>query len=228
VPTPKTEAELTAERQERERRQSTDTRLLILAALLVAVGFFQFVAFSIQALYVWLALRAMRRSARQSERNMTAAQRAFVHVGSVNWSNAGANVKISPSWDNNGTTPTRGLRVSTSWKAWHGDLPADFAYSYTRPPDRLFLGPMGKSDVGSVLIPMRDIQAALEERVHVYFWGRATYEDIFEGSQPHFIEFCYQLDVKGAPPNITIGFSHYGTHNRTDEDSQRPVVLEQR
>ena len=32
------------------------------------------------------------------------------------------------------------------------------------------------------LIPMRDIQAAIEERVQLYFWGRATYEDMFEGT----------------------------------------------
>ena len=219
---PRTEAELAAERQERERRQATDTRLLILAALLVAVGFFQFVAFSIQALYVWLALRAMRRSALQSQRNLTTAQRAFVHVGSVAWSAAGANVKVSPAWDNNGTTPTRGLRISTNWKAWHGELPADFGYPYTRPPDRLFLGPKGQSDIGSVLIPMRDIQAAIEERVQLYFWGRATYEDMFEGSEPHFLEFCYRLDVTGATPDkIALTFTHFGAHNRSDEDSLR-------
>ena len=67
---------------------------------------------------------------------------------------------------------------------------------------------------------MRDIQAAIEDRVHLYFWGRATYEDMFEGSEPHFIEFCYRLDVSGATPDkITLMFTHYGAHNRSDEDS---------
>jgi hypothetical protein len=76
---------------------------------------------------------------------------------------------------------------------------------------------------------MRDIQAAIEERVHLYFWGRATYEDVFEGSAPHFVEFCYRLDVKGTAPNaIALVFSHYGPHNRTDEDSQRPALLDER
>jgi hypothetical protein len=182
VPAPKSEEELAAERALAERWSALDSRLLMLAILLAALGLITAVVFTVQALFVLFALRAVRRSARLAERNATLAQRAFVHVSSVGWSNAGASVKVSPTWENNGTTPSRSLRISTNWKAWHGELPADFAYSYTRPPDRLFLGPKGKSDVGAVTIPMRDIQAALEERVQLYFWGRATYEDVFEGS----------------------------------------------
>ncbi len=80
---------------------------------------------------------------------------------------------------------------------------------------------------GAVLIPMRDIQAAIEDRVGLYFWGRATYEDMFEGSEPHFLEFCYRLDVSGTTPDkFTLTFTHYGVHNRSDEDSQRPRKAE--
>ena len=229
VPTPKTEEERAAERELRERWAALDTRLLMLAALLAALGLFQVIVFAVLGMFVWSALRAMRRSAVFTERNATRAQRAFAHVSSLAWSLASAAVKVSPTWENNGTTPTKSLRISTNWKAWHGELPADFAYPYTRPPDRLFLGPKGRSDIGSVTIPIRDIQAAIEERVQLYYWGRATYEDVFEGTQPHFVEFCYRLDVKGTAPNaMTLAFSHYGPHNRTDEDSQRPAILDER
>ena len=140
------------------------------------------------------------------------------------WSPAGINIKVGPTWANSGTTPTRNLRISTNWKTSHGELPADFVFTYARAPERLFLGPGGRADVGSVLIPMRDVQAAIEDRVNLYFWGRATYEDMFQGSEPHFIEFCYRLDVSGATPDkVTLLFTHYGAHNRSDEDSQRPA-----
>jgi Sec-independent protein translocase protein TatA len=229
VPAPKTEEERAAEREERERWSTLDARLLVLAGLLFLLGAVQVIAFAALALFVGRALRANGRSAQLTERNAMMAQRAFVHVSSLAWNLAGGGVKVSPAWDNNGTTPTRSLRISTNWKAWHGELPADFAYSYTRPPERLFLGPRGQTDVGSVTIPMRDIQAAIEERVQLYFWGRATYEDVFEGSQPHFVEFCHRMDVKGTAPNaIAVSFSHYGPHNRTDEDSQRPAILDER
>jgi hypothetical protein len=154
---------------------------------------------------------------------MASAQRAFLYIGAMAWNPAGTNVKVTPTWANSGTTPTRNLRISTNWKTSHGELPADFVFTYARAPERLFLGPGGRADVGAVLIPMRDIQAAIEDRVGLYFWGRATYEDMFEGSEPHFLEFCYRLDISGATPDkITLTFTHYGAHNRSDEDSQRP------
>jgi hypothetical protein len=229
VETPKTDSELAAEQKNADDRAALNTRLLIFAGLLVAVGLLLFVAFAVQALYLWLALRAMRRSASLAERNITIARRAFVYVGSLAWSAAGASLKISPTWDNSGATPARSLRISTNWKASHGELPADFVYTYVRPPDRIFLGAKGRADVGAVLVPMRDIQAAIEGRVQLYVWGRATYEDIFEGTEPHFIEFCYRLDVTGATPNnVALTFTHYGPHNRSDEDSQRPAARDAR
>jgi hypothetical protein len=226
VEPPKTAAQLAAEAQERERereeRATFNSRLLMYSGLLVVIGLLLAVAFLVQSLYLWLALRGVRKSTRAIERNMTTAQRAFLYIGTMGWSLAGQNVKIAPAWANSGSTPTRNLRISTNWKASHGELPADFVFTYARPPERLFLGPGGRADVGSALIPMRDLQAAIEERVHLYFWGRATYEDMFEGSEPHFLEFCYRLDVAGATPDkIALTFTHYGAHNRSDEDSVR-------
>jgi hypothetical protein len=222
VEQPKSAAQLAAEMQEREERATFSGRLLMYSGLLVAVGVLLAVAFLMQSLYLWLALRGVRKSTRAIERNMATAQRAFLYIGTMAWAPAGTNVKISPTWANSGATPTRNLRISTNWKISHGELPADTVFTYTRPPERLFLGPGGRADVGAVLIPMRDIQAAVEERVQLYFWGRATYEDMFEGSEPHFLEFCYRLDVTGATPDkIALTFTHFGAHNRSDEDSVR-------
>jgi hypothetical protein len=224
VEAPKTEAQFDAERRERDDRTALYDQLLIFAALLVAVGAFLAIAFAMQAYYQSLALRAMRRSAQLTERNITAAQRAFVYVSSLNWSAAGANVKISPTWANAGATPTRRLRISTNWKASHGELPADFDINYVRPPENLFLGPNGKAEIGTVFIPMRDIQAAIEERLHLYIWGRATYDDMFEGSKPHFFEFCQRLQVTGeAPGNIDLSFTQFGLSNGSDEDRRLPA-----
>ncbi len=224
VEAPKTEAQFDAERRERDDRAALYDQLLIFAALLVAVGAFLAIAFAMQAYYQSLALRAMRRSAQLTERNIAAAQRAFVYISALNWSAAGANVKISPIWANAGATPTRRLRISTNWKASHGELPADFDINYVRPPENLFLGPNGKAEIGTVFIPMRDIQAAIEDRLHLYVWGRATYDDMFEGSKPHFFEFCQRLQVTGeAPGSIDVSFTQFGLSNGSDEDRRLPA-----
>jgi len=225
VETPtKTDAQFDAERRERADRAALYDQLLIFAALLVAVVAFLAIAFAMQAYYQGLALRAMRRFSQVAERNTTAMQRAFVYIGGLDYGMAGANVRISPIWANAGATPTRRMRVSTNWKASHGELPADFDINYVRPPENLFLGPNGKAEIGAVLIPMRDIQAAIEDRLHLYIWGRATYDDMFEGSTPHFFEFCQRLQVTGeAPGNIDVSFTQFGLSNGSDEDRRLPA-----
>jgi hypothetical protein len=223
VEAPKTEAQFAADQQERADRRSLGDQLLIYAALVVAVIAFLAIAFALQTFYLGTGLRAMRRSALQIDRNVLAIQRAFVYIGAMEWSAAGANVRVSPIWANAGTTPTRRLRVATNWKASHGELPADFDVNYVRAPENLFLGPSARSEFGTIFIPMRDIQAAIEQGLHLYVWGRATYNDMFEGSESHFFNFCHRLEVAGkTPDNIGLRFTQFGLNNGSDEDRQKP------
>jgi hypothetical protein len=222
VPSPKTEAELAAEQRQREQFSSIETKVTIFAGLVIAIGLLLAAVFAMQALFLWLGLRAMRRSAQLTERNLMTAQRAFVYLGSLSWSIADGSVAIVPVWENSGTTPTRSLRVNTNWRGWNGEMPGDFVHSYARPPDRLVLGSKGSAGLGTLLIPMRDIEAAIEQRAQLYVWGRATYEDIFEGSAPHFFEFCYRIDASGAALDaIELSFTQFGLHNRSDQDNVR-------
>ena len=219
----KTDAQLAAEQQERDDRRSFADQLLIYAALVVAVIAFLAIAFALQAFYLGVGLRAIRRTALQIDRNVLIVRRAFVHIGTLEWNVAGENVRIGPIWANSGTTPTRRLRIATNWKASHGELPADFDTNYVRAPENLFLGPGARTEFGAMFIPMRDIQAAIEERLHLYVWGRATYDDMFEGSQQHFFNFCHRVEVTGeAPDNIWLRFAQFGLNNSSDADSLRP------
>ena len=223
VEPPKTDAQFDAERRERADRAALYDQLLIFAALLVAVVAFLAIAFAMQAYYQGLALRALRRSAQLGERNSVAVQRAFVYINALDWGVAGANVRISPIWTNSGATPTRRMRISTNWKASHTELAADFDVNYVRPTENLFLGPNSKAEIGTMFIPMRDIQAAIEERLHIYVWGRATYEDMFEGSKPHYFNFCQRVEATGqSPGNIEMRFTQFGLSNGSDEDSLLP------
>jgi len=222
VPAPKTEAQLDAEQREHDERAALTDQLTVFGALLVAVGAFLAVAFAVQAFYFALALRAVRRSTQVGQRNAVAAQRAFVYLGEFAWFNDGNNVRITPVWANAGTTPSKSLRVSTNWKASQGELAADFVYIYARPPEPLFLGPSARAELGTVVIPMRDIEAALTGNVFLYVWGRAAYEDVFDDSKPHFFEFCHRIVVGGTTPNnIALTFVQHGLRNCTDQD--KPV-----
>jgi hypothetical protein len=222
VPSPKTDAELDAEQRDHDERAALNDQLQLYGGLLVAVAAFLALAFVAQALYLAFGLRAMRRLAQTADHNATAVQRAFVYLGDLTWRVDGANIRITPNWVNAGTTPTKSMRISTNWKASSGELAADFAYIYARAPEPLFLGPHGRAAIGTMVIPMRDLEAAIEERVFLYVWGRAAYEDIFEGSKPHFFEFCHRVVVTGTPPgNLSLAFAQHGLRNGTDQD--RPI-----
>jgi hypothetical protein len=222
IETPKSDAQFNAEQHERVERSLLYDQLLIYAALLVAVVAFLAIAFAVQTLYLGLGLRSLRRVAQRGERNVQAAQRAFVYTSSLDWAPVGDSVRISPIWANSGTTPTRRLRIATNWKASHGELPADFDINYVRAPESLFLGPNSNAEFGTLLIPMRDIQAAIEERLHLYVWGRATYEDLFRDSQPHHFNFCHRIEAAGATPDrIELRFGQFGLSNGSDEDSRK-------
>jgi hypothetical protein len=212
-----------AERRAAEIRTPFNDQLVIYAALLVAVGSFLVIAFGVQAFYVALGLRLMQRTAGLSERNAIASQRAFIYVGDFAWHADGTVVEISPTWVNSGSTPTRRLQINTNWKAAHGELRPEIDINYVKPPDGQFLGPGAKVQAGTVVVPMRDIQAALEERLQIFVWGRAVYEDMFEGTKPHFFDFCHRVEVTGeAPGKIKLHFRQYGRSNGSDEDVQSP------
>lgn len=224
VEAPRSGSQLDAEQRDRAERRTLYDQLLVFVALLVAVVAFLAIAFALQTFYLGLGLRAIRRSAQKTEHNMRAAQRAFVYLRSLDWAPAGTEMlRIGPVWANGGTTATKGLRISTNWKASHGELPPDFDINYVRPPESLFLGPGGQAEFGTIMIPMRDIQAAIEERLHLYVWGRATYRDLFEGGQQHYFDFCQRVEATGATPDsVALRFSQFGLGNGSDED-RRPA-----
>ena len=64
-------------------------------------------------------------------------------------------------------------------------------------------------------------EAAIEARLHLYVWGRATYHDLFQGSQQHYFDFCQRIEASGATPNgVALRFTQFGLSNGSDEDRQ--------
>ena len=77
-PTPKTQAEADQETKDRLEKTAYDWNILFLNALLVSVAFPQFIAISIQAIFLWLAFRATKKSADVAEASLVKLERAFV------------------------------------------------------------------------------------------------------------------------------------------------------
>ena len=167
------------------------------------------------------------RQARLTKEALVTTERAFVFLedfdtewsfqpGSVN--NRIGRFLIKPRWRNNGTTPTKNMLVAVNWSHWMGDPPAGFKYEYGDPRARMFLGPQATEWSTGIDIPSPVASSALKGDQHIFIWGRTDYEDIFDGTRPHFTEWCYRLKLSESGTQLYPQFIAYGEHNRSDED----------
>jgi hypothetical protein len=58
-------------------------------------------------------------------------------------------------------------------------------------------------------------------KADLFFYGWASYNDIFEGTSTHVTKFCWQAQVKGSDPEAPSGgiewnFGPFGPYNWID------------
>lgn len=184
---------------------------------------------AIAAFTVVLAV-VTNRQARLTKEALVTTERAFVFLEDFDsdWAyqpqavNKITRLLVSLRWRNSGATPTKNMTVAVNWTHWMGDLPMGFQHEYGDARLRMFLGPQATEWSTPIEIPSHVASAALKGDGHIFIWGRVDYEDIFNGTRPHFTEWCYRMklndrDNKLHPPQ----FIAYGDHNRSDEDRPR-------
>jgi hypothetical protein len=123
---------------------------------------------------------------------------------------------VIPRWKNSGNTPTKEMKIQTSWSSPTGEM-SD--YSYRSPPETFFLGPNAVEpsrvfEVGASAIIGWEFHPVGDPPL-VLIWGRADYKDVFD--KIHFTEWCYRLRFerhKGRQSPMTASFVQWGDHNR--------------
>jgi len=86
----------------------------------------------------------------------------------------------------------------------------------------MFLAPQATEWSEAVYIPDDVASRALHGPTRIYIWGRVDYDDIFDGTEPHFTNWCYRVLIrtnKASDPDIQ--FATEGPYNRSDEDIKR-------
>ena len=217
---PKTEAQIDAEQKERADRAAFSDQLLILAALLVAVGAFLAIAFAVQVFYLGLGLRAMRRSCAEgrAQRHGDAARLRLRQRSDVE-----RRRRQRPGSARSGRTPAR-------------RRPASFGSAPTGRRRTASCGPTStstmsgrrrtcSSDRAPRLSSARSsFRCAISRRrsnsACISMSGAAPPTTImFEGTKPHFFEFCHRVEVAGeTPDNMRLSFTQFGSSNGSDED----------
>lgn len=120
--------------------------------------------------------------------------------------------------ENTGNTPARELRIHVNWH-WRGDeLPREFGYSDFGPDEEIRFPLAAKERIFSapLEIPRDTIEKLGAGQINSYFYGWATYKDVFENTQIHRTTFCHKAKLLQVGENVRIDLRFHGDHNHQD------------
>jgi len=253
-PAPKTDAEREDESKERERVAKSDrqkeksdadlvkytselaffTKGLFYAtiALFAATAGLGVAAF-FQSRDTKASVAQAKRAADIAEASLVKLQRAFVTFRGLRYlSHIDSDEKVWWSlhfnWFNSGASPARRVRFFVSRYFEDLDLPDDFKFEVPIDRPTNFMGPNSTMQTGGLFVTADDLMAVRENKKFLYFWGRADYRDIFDGSTDHVTKFSMRVrDFRGDPAKVwddennvveIILDNSPARHNCADED----------
>jgi hypothetical protein len=183
-----------------------------------------------------IAADSATRSAETAERALIAGQRAFVSVvfnQSANRDVTSGHItgwRFVPHWMNTGNTPTRNMlnHVSMAWPTsalpdnWH------FPDYWNRGAPRLLAplcaAPHATVEGQDIVVPVDIIADVIAGHKFLYFWGWATYDDVFPTTNRHVTRFAVRIVIGGDARNsdrISFAYRHLGQYNCSDEECER-------
>jgi hypothetical protein len=175
-------------------------------------------------------LSAIERQADLMENSLVVVQRAFVFFRNVEShahmvdaaTNQTSEWHFGINWGNSGTTPTRGLDLHVNWLAASIPLPSGYNFPGSHQIDTPYvLGPKASAWCGPLIITTDILLGIQQGTHHLYFWGTATYRDVFERTTEHRTKFCWKMTgVWGDPRtnDVRFQFAAHNEHNCADED----------
>jgi hypothetical protein len=176
---------------------------------------------------------AARRSTEFMQRALVLTQRATVIVGEPRavWLRDSdsrlVGCRLLVTWHNVGTTPTQDMIEAvaglTTEKPPLQNSALPKANARQQPA---IVGPNAAINSASVSLPIGLVADIRDHRAYYLFAGWAEYNDVFEHTPRHRVEFCYWLDFEGdiEAQKLEARFHIHGKHNRhcESEDGVRP------
>jgi hypothetical protein len=179
----------------------------------------------------------MYRVAENANESTQRSQRAVVSIGGITnplrkiLSDDGKrwdSVRVGLFVANGGVTPPRNLRVKINHQLFANEIPIGFQFDDLddTPPRTIFLGPSTREAVYSIL-PMDTLITAVNRKQRLFFWGWATYSDVFSDTPVRLTEFCLEAvnitfsdTTKPSDPttNMRFDIESCDRHNCYDGD----------
>jgi len=212
------------------RQTTIANKAVAMASIIVAV------ATVVYAVVSSFQLSALRKSNRINRDALESVQRAFVNYSPT--SEIGTEIaggRVVAWWPripiiNSGTTPVRNLTENGTYFTSPSEITEDFAFPDRHNPEHGSLGPRDTMTYEIGPIPITDIQKLYSHQAHIYVYGWATYNDIFNLTKLHKTEFCYELRLNTIAGDVTdpkyllpgrFNLCPKGLHNCADEECDK-------
>jgi hypothetical protein len=128
-------------------------------------------------------------------------------------------------WRNSGRTPTRYGRCAVNiWDGANGAVfPADFDYPDYTEPGPIIIAPSAIMHSVGFEINVDRLEEIRQGFRAVYIWGWCDYNDVFDDTDQHRSEFCFEVTVSGNPIYKEGGFKYrrHGPFNGFDRECFR-------
>ena len=205
------------------------------ARLQTWLGGFGFAAVVLTLIFSGIAAISSSRQVRLSRHALVDTDRAFVFPKQTIWkavrtakSDKIESWRIAVEWENLGNTPTRYLRWHVNYSIRDDVLSEDFDFPNGNmdPPIPLVIAPGRTLESSELPITLEQMEAILDGRSHLYVWGWAEYDDVFERTPRHRTEFCHKWLLGGNvrnPERLTQRYNVHHRHNGADEECEKPI-----
>jgi hypothetical protein len=171
---------------------------------------------------------AAQKSADVSEQALIATQRAFIVIKEISVAlyreadqpeGQFAGWKIQPILQNTGKTPAHDTIVYTNVEARNSELPDEFAFPNKGDDEEIatVTGPQSTANAGHFQLSIAQVREITQRTFHVYLYGSAEYNDVFEGTPRHRTEYCHRVTVVSDPARPhpkCLDFPTHKKHNR--------------
>ena len=174
---------------------------------------------------------AARTSAEVAQRGLILTQRATVVVKEPKavwlWDEDQDLVgcRLFVTWHNVGSTPTSNMVAAIMGQALEKRPPQDYVIAKGSPRiQTVMVGPNSIVNGSHINIPVELVSDILDHKTHYLLRGWAEYNDVFDNTPRHRVEFSYLVDFEGDldARKMQALFHIHGKHNRHYDCNAKP------
>jgi hypothetical protein len=174
---------------------------------------------------------AARTSAEVAQRGLVLTQRATVVVKEPKavwlWDEEQGLVgcRLFVTWHNVGSTPTSNMLAAIMGQALEKRPPQDYVVAKGSPRIQpVMAGPNSSVNGSHINIPVELVADIIDHKAHYLLRGWAEYDDVFDNTPRHRVEFCFLVEFEGDldARKVQALFHIHGKHNRHYDCNAKP------